>query len=215
MTTKGQYIVIEGMDGAGKTTAMSAVTSFLVSQGIKFEVVREPGFTVLAEEIREVVKRPRLDTVDPRAELLLFGAARADSYARIKTMLDNGITVVSDRSAVSTYAYQGAGRGLYREVDKLREIVFGDDVPYDYGIFLLVDPLVGLARSRGRGELDRLEQEPLDFFKRVASAYDNAAEHRKYCKSTLYLHVSDVSISRVEERLQDQLAVRYKYLNKE
>jgi dTMP kinase len=158
-------ITIEGLDGAGKTTLAGALAERLGA-----ELLREPGGVPLAERIRELVTDPAL-AVDARAEALLYAAARAQLVAeRVRPLLDAGATVVLDRFADSSLAYQGAARGLGVEaVRAMNDVGVTPDVT-----FLLRLPLAE-ARRRWSGPRDRLEREPDAFFEAVAAAYDALA----------------------------------------
>ena len=172
----GKLITIEGLDGAGKTTLAEALVAAVRSRGVDAQALREPGGVELAERIRVLVKDPSLD-VSPRAEALLYAAARAQLVEEaVKPLLADGVWVVLDRFLDSSLAYQGAGRGL--GVDAVRAInLFGTGglVP-DRTLLLRLDPAAGRARQRVRGEApDRLEQEHDDFFATIAAAYDALA----------------------------------------
>ena len=164
-------ITLEGIDGAGKTTVAAALAERLGAV-----LLREPGGVALAERIRALVKDPALH-VDPRAEALLYAAARAQLVAeQLRPRLAAGETVVLDRFVDSSLAYQGAGRGLgVEEVRRLNLFGTGGLLP-DRTLLLRIDPATALARAAGRGEAaDRLEQEELGFFTAIAAAYDALA----------------------------------------
>ncbi|ELY9422090.1 dTMP kinase [Cronobacter dublinensis] len=171
-----KYIVIEGLEGAGKTTARNLVVETLKSLGITdLTFTREPGGTVLAEKLRSLVldiKSVGDEVITDNAEVLLFYAARVQLVETvIKPALARGEWVIGDRHDLSTQAYQGGGRGIDRALlTTLRQAVLGDFVP-DLTIYLDVDPRIGLERARARGELDRIEQESLDFFNRTRARY--------------------------------------------
>ena len=169
-------MTIEGLDGAGKTTLAAGLVAALAEHGVPAELLREPGGVELSERVRALVKDPAL-TVDPRAEALLYAAARAQLVAeRVRPLLDDGRWVLLDRFVDSSLAYQGAGRGL--GVDAVRAI-------NDFGtgglqpartLLLRIDPAAGRARAEGRGEApDRLEAEDAAFFTAIATAYDELA----------------------------------------
>ncbi len=172
-----KYIVIEGLEGAGKTTAREAVVAVLHEQGIEDVVfTREPGGTPLAEKLRSLVLDIRSvgdEVISDKAEVLMFYAARVQLVETvIKPALARGAWVIGDRHDLSTQAYQGGGRGIdqARLLATLRDAVLGDFRP-DLTLYLDVTPEVGLKRARARGELDRIEQESLDFFNRTRARY--------------------------------------------
>jgi dTMP kinase len=170
-------ITIEGLDGAGKTTLASGLVDALRARGLDAQALREPGGVELSERIRALVKDPAL-TVSPRAEALLYAAARAQLVEEaLRPLLSGGTWVVLDRFVDSSLAYQGAGRGL--GVDAVRAInAFGTrGLEPDRTLLLALDPAVGRARQAGRGEApDRLEREADDFFARIAAAYEALAQ---------------------------------------
>src|SRR5215211_8152190 len=126
-----RLISIEGLDGAGKTTLVAGLTRALAERGRELLVLREPGGVELSERIRELVKDPALD-VDPRAEALLYAAARAQLAAEMLVpLLERGEWVLLDRFVDSSLAYQGAGRGLgVEEVRRLNLFATGGLTPY-------------------------------------------------------------------------------------
>ena len=170
----GRLITVEGLDGAGKTTLVAGVTRELAARGRELLVLREPGGVELSERIRELVKDPAL-AVDPRAEALLYAAARAQLVAeQLVPLLDSGQWVLLDRFVDSSLAYQGAGRGLgIEEIRALNAFATGGLTP-DLTLLLRIEPAVGAARIAGR-EADRLELAGEPFFAAVATAYDALA----------------------------------------
>lgn len=171
-----KFIVIEGLEGAGKTTARDRVVETLRGLGIDDMVfTREPGGTPLAEKLRALTLDCQAsgdEPIDDKAEVLMFYAARVQLVETvIKPALARGAWVVGDRHDLSTQAYQGGGRGIDAGLLKtLRDAVLGDFAP-DLTLYLDVTPEVGLQRARARGELDRIEQESLDFFNRTRARY--------------------------------------------
>jgi dTMP kinase len=170
----GRLITVEGLDGAGKTTLVAGVTRELAARGRELLVLREPGGVELSERIRVLVKDPEL-SVDPRAEALLYAAARAQLVAeQLVPLLESGQWVLLDRFVDSSLAYQGAGRGLgIEEIRTLNAFATGGLTP-DRTLLLRIDPAVGRARIADR-EADRLELAGEPFFADVARAYDALA----------------------------------------
>jgi dTMP kinase len=163
-------ITVEGLDGAGKSTLIAGLAEAMQP----VVVLREPGGVEVSERIRSLLADPSLD-VDPRAEALLYAAARAQLVAeKLRPLLEAGETVLLDRFVDSSLAYQGAGRSLGVEpIRALNEFAtFG--LRPDRTLLLRVDPGVGLARISDR-PADRLELEETAFFAAIARAYDELA----------------------------------------
>ncbi|KAA5970705.1 dTMP kinase [Pantoea sp. M_9] len=171
---KSKFIVIEGLEGAGKTTAREAVVEVLQQHGIHDIVfTREPGGTPLAEQLRVLVKQGiEGERVTDKAELLMLYAARVQLVENvIKPALARGAWVVGDRHDLSSQAYQGGGREMDAALmTTLRDAVLCDFRP-DLTLYLDVTPEIGLQRARARGALDRIEQESLRFFERTRARY--------------------------------------------
>ncbi|CNH48726.1 thymidylate kinase [Yersinia massiliensis] len=169
-----KFIVIEGLEGAGKTTARDVVVATLRAQGINDIVfTREPGGTPLAEKLRDLIKQGiDGEVLTDKAEVLMLYAARVQLVENvIKPALSRGSWVVGDRHDLSSQAYQGGGRGIDSQLmTSLRDTVLGAFRP-DLTLYLDLPPVVGLARARARGELDRIEQESLAFFERTRERY--------------------------------------------
>ncbi|WP_368939419.1 dTMP kinase [Proteus mirabilis] len=174
-----KFIVIEGLEGAGKTSAIQTVVDTLKQQGITdLAFTREPGGTPLAEKLRELIKQGiKGEKVTDKAELLMLYAARVQLVENvIKPALAQGKWVIGDRHDLSSQAYQGGGRGIDKALMKsLRDTVLADFKP-DLTLYLDLDPAVGLARARARGELDRIEKESMEFFYRTRERYQALAK---------------------------------------
>jgi len=173
---RGRLISIEGLDGAGKTTVAAGLRAALAQRGVAALLLREPGGVEVSERIRALVKDPAL-TVGPRAEALLYAAARAQLVDEaIRPRLDDGALVLVDRFVDSSLAYQGAGRDLGMDaVRAINDFGTGGLRP-DRTLLLRVDPATGRARREQRLEaFDRLEAEAEAFFARIAAAYDELA----------------------------------------
>jgi dTMP kinase len=172
----GKFLTLEGTEGVGKSTNLAFVRDWLQARNIEVIVTREPGGTPLAEQIRELLLAKRDEPVDQTAELLLVFAARAQHIAQvIKPALARGAWVLSDRFTDATFAYQGGGRGLDKNIIQQLEVMVQGDLRPDLTLILDIDVKLGLTRASQRGELDRFESETLDFFERVRAAYRERA----------------------------------------
>jgi dTMP kinase len=173
----GKFITIEGGEGAGKSTMMQRVATWLGQHGHRVVQTREPGGTELAEKLRAILLDKNTVGLSGQAELLLVFAARAQHLAElIRPALQRGETVLCDRFTDATWAYQGGGRGLpHDEIATLERLVHGDLQP-DLTLLLDVPVERGLQRASRRSDTDRIEKEPADFFARVRQVYlDRAA----------------------------------------
>lgn len=180
---RGKFITFEGVEGGGKSSNIAPVRDYLQQKKLEVIVTREPGGTPMAEEIREILLKQRQEKVDNTAELLLVFAARAQHFnTHIVPALERGAWVLCDRFTDATYAYQGAGRGLdMQTISKLESLVQGDLRP-DLTLLFDLDVSVGLTRARGRGELDRFEQQEQEFFERIRALYLERASNCTYYK---------------------------------
>ncbi len=171
MTTGGYFISFEGIDRSGKSTQAAVLAEELGERAL---LVREPGGTVFSERVRGTLKDPEIP-MTPRAEALLFAAARADLVARvIKPAIAEGKIVIADRFIDSSLAYQGAARGLgIEEIERLNRWAAEDLMP---NMTLLIDVDAETAISRGAEENDRFEDEGADFQRAVATAYEELAD---------------------------------------
>jgi dTMP kinase len=167
-------ITVEGLDGAGKTTLVAGLSAALEERGEQVIVLREPGGVEVSERIRELLTDPGL-AIDPRAEALLYAAARAQLVAEeLRPLLEAGSWVLLDRFVDSSLAYQGAGRRLgVEEIRALNAFATGGLTP-DRTLLLRIDPERGLGRIADR-PADRLEREDVAFFAAIAAAYDALA----------------------------------------
>lgn len=174
---RGRFITFEGIDGAGKSTALSFVRGLLEGRGVEVVATREPGGTPVGEAIRGLLLDPATRATADTETLLVF-AARAEHLAEvIRPALGRGTWVLCDRFTDATFAYQGGGRGMpLARLAQLRDWVQQGLSP---DLTVLVDAPVEVAqgRLRGRGgESDRFERERLEFHERVRQAYLDLAE---------------------------------------
>ena len=174
-------IVFEGPEGAGKSTQLRLLADWLGQRGNDVVAVREPGGTIIGDEIRRLLLDPASEMV-PRTEALLFMASRAQLVEKeIRPTLARGAIVLVDRFFLSTYAYQGDGRGLAEdELRSANQMATNGLVP-DHTLLLMVPPSEGLERASKRGGHDRIERAELAFHERVAKAFDrfSAAEWQR------------------------------------
>ncbi|NLS11504.1 dTMP kinase [Vibrio sp. SM6] len=174
-----KFIVIEGLEGAGKSSAIKTVLETLEQLAVDTVITtREPGGTPLAEKMRALVKEEHAEeTLQDMSELLLLYAARVQLVETvIKPALSQGTWVVGDRHDMSSQAYQGGGRQIDRRtMEQLRDTALAGFKP-DMTLYLDIDPQVGLERARGRGELDRIEKMDLSFFERTRARYLEIAQ---------------------------------------
>lgn len=174
----GFFVTIEGIEGAGKSTAIQAIKSFFEEKRLELLVTREPGGTEIAEAIRKTVLAHYQEVMTPETELLLVFAGRAQHIAQvIKPALAEGKIVLSDRFTDASFAYQGAGRGVEEKyLSFLAKWIQGGLEP-DLTILLDVPVEIGLPRVEQRGAKDRFEQEKYEFFERVRQSYLDRAKH--------------------------------------
>lgn len=172
---KGRLVVLEGSEGAGKTTQLPLLTARLRASGFEVLPLREPGGTSLGDAIRALLLDPS-QHISPAAEALLFMASRAQLVRdEIDPALDRGVVVLMDRFFLSTYAYQIDGRGLpEEEVRKANALATAGLVP-DLTVVLSIAATEGMQRATARGEQDRIEQLGDEFHDRVERGFTRFA----------------------------------------
>ncbi len=177
----GFLITFEGIEGCGKTTQLARLAQWLRQRGLGVLTTREPGGCPIADRIRAILLAPESRNLVPRAELLLYAAARAQHVDEvIRPALQAGLLVLCDRFTDATLAYQGGGRNLDRElIVELNTLASAQTTP---ALTLLLDLPVakGLARAQLRNQADadregRFEQEAVEFHRRVQDAYRQLA----------------------------------------
>ena len=169
------FISIEGIEGCGKSTLVNGLSEHLQNKKIGHVITKEPGSTSIGKILRKILLDKK-QQISPLTELLLMFSDRLDHLDKvIKPSLKEGKIVITDRYIDSTYAYQGAGRGISKDIiDNLvtqTEILLPDKT-----ILLDLDPEIGLKRASSRNELDRFESENLEFHKRLRKSFLKAAE---------------------------------------
>ncbi len=172
------FITFEGIEGSGKTTQLRTLAERLQQRGMRVRTTREPGGCPIADAVRDILLHPANSALVPRAELLLYAAARAQHVDEvILPALKGGETVLCDRFTDATVAYQGHGRGLDMPlIAELNTLAAGDLVA-DLTLLLDMPAEDGLRRARRRGATtkgnreDRFEQESLEFHRRIREGY--------------------------------------------
>ncbi len=168
----GLFVTFEGGEGSGKSTQVARLAARLRAMGMDPLVTREPGGTAVAEGVRALLLDPERRPV-PLAEALLMEASRAQLVATVlRPALDAGRLCLCDRYADSTLAYQGAGRGLARELLAQWNAAATSGLTPDLTLLFDVDPTLGLRRrADAPGATNRLDREPLEFHERVRACY--------------------------------------------
>ena len=200
--TRAKFITLEGGEGAGKSTSRDFIVSLLEAQNIPFIQTREPGGTPIGETLRNVLLSKEGTAPSVTAELLMVFAARAQHlHEVIEPALRDGKWVLCDRFTDATYAYQGYGRGFeLGQIEALEALVQRGRHP-NLTILFDIDPRLGMTRARQRAELDRFEEEHVEFFDRVREGYLTRA------KSEERFRVIDASqsIDLVQQALRELL----------
>lgn len=164
------FVVVEGVDGSGKSSLVRALAEALAKRGSDVVVLREPGSTPVGERVRGLLLDPALGAVDPMTEALLFSAARAELVRRlVRPALAAGRTVLLDRYFFSTLAYQGGGGGAdVGALTRISRAATRDLLP---DVVLLLDLPPEVAARRRRRGADRIEAKDADYHRRVRDAY--------------------------------------------
>ena len=169
----GKYLAFEGIDGSGKSSLIKRLSAVLSNQQIENKIVREPGGTKVGEGVRELLLSHDYE-VDALTEALLFCSQRSQLIAEvIKPEVNKGIKILSDRSAYSSVAYQGVGRGLgYETIYQLNDIAVNSFWP-EKVVLLDIDPKISLSRQK---VADRIGSDKVDFFNKVREGYLRLAD---------------------------------------
>jgi dTMP kinase len=197
--SNSKFITIEGIEGAGKTTALSFIKTWLNKRKIPYVTTREPGGTEIAEEIRHILLRHHRESLTDMAEVLLFFAARAQHLkTTILPALNDGKWVICDRFIDASFAYQGGGRNVpILFLECLEQYVLVGKQP-DLTILLDLPVEVGLKRIKKRAQYDRIEQEKKNFFDAVRKMYLKRA---KQFAARFRIINADCSIIEMQRRL--------------
>lgn len=179
------FISFEGIDFCGKSTQIDLLKDYLIEQGKKVEIIREPGGTTLSEKIRTILLDNKNEKMLMETELFLFSASRAQLVReKIRPYLEKGFYVISDRFHDSSTAYQGYGRGIPVDViSGVHKLAIGDTIPE---ITFFIDIPVGIANERkkkkSKGKLDRIELADMEFYTRVRNGYLETAKNESRFK---------------------------------
>lgn len=197
--SKGLFVVVEGIEGVGKTTNVGLISRLFCELTDKRVIqIREPGGTLVGDQIRSILLDPGME-ICAESELFLLNAARAENInSKIIPNLEQGNIVVCDRFVHATYAYQGGGRGLPdHSIDHTFNIISKGVYP-DHVFLLDANVEVAIARAKNRSSPDRIESESIDFFRRAKEKYLDLAR-----KEPEIFHLIDCngSFKDVEEQI--------------
>ena len=169
------FISVEGIEGCGKSTLVNGLGQYLKERKIDYVLTKEPGSTSIGKILRTILLDKK-QQISPLTELLLMFSDRLDHLDKvIKPSLEEGKIVITDRYIDSTYAYQGAGRGISKNI--IDDLVSQTEITIpDRTILLDLDPKVGLKRASSRNELDRFDSENLEFHRRLRKSFLEAAD---------------------------------------
>lgn len=202
---RGIFIVMEGPDGSGKSTQIELLKEYLKEQGHEIIVTREPGGTVIGEEIRDIILNPSHKAMSDVTEMLLYAASRAQLMSEvIGPALEEGKIVISDRFVDSSIVYQGIARGLGIEtVSNINGPGIGIYKP-DCIFFIDISEEEGLRRKKEQKKLDRMEQESIDFHHMVSEGYRRVLSDRD---EVVYIDGVD-TVEHIQNQIRNALHVR-------
>lgn len=205
---RGKYLTVDGGEGIGKTTQLNLLEESVKAAKVPYVRMREPGETFLGEGIRAILLDPRHKRVETATEVLMFFGDRAQTRIDIiEPALAAGKLVISDRSWISTWVYQGYAGGFpCSTIEKLARIAYGGIVP-DLSVIMTLDPKIGLIRAKARGKLDRFEQKAQSFHAKVQEGMKHY--HEQYPERSVLidaaasiLHIHHLFIDTANSRLE-------------
>ena len=202
---KGMFIVMEGPDGSGKSTQIELLKEYLNETGRECVITREPGGTVIGEAVRSIILNPEYEEMSDVTEMLLYAASRAQMMAEvIVPALKAGKVVISDRFVDSSIVYQGIARGLGMDtVAAVNQPGIGENRP-DCIFFMDISEEEGLRRKKEQKNLDRMEQESIDFHAMVSRGYREVLSGRE---EVVYIDGSD-SVENIRKKIQEEVQKR-------
>ncbi|PYG89188.1 dTMP kinase [Ruminiclostridium sufflavum DSM 19573] len=172
----GKFITFEGTDGSGKTTQIKLLEGYVREKGYEVVLSREPGGTKVSESIRDIILDPSNTDITPLTEMIMYAASRAQHVAQvIRPAVEAGKVVICDRFVDSSYAYQGSGRGVDLRIIADVNRVAIDGMSPDMTFFLDIAPETAIKRRINASGADRIEQEKIDFHRRVYEGYKKMA----------------------------------------
>ena len=198
---KGYFITFEGVEGSGKTTQIAILCHYLETRGYRVVRTREPGGTKIGDSIRSLILDAKNREMDAKTELFLYLASRAQHLKEIiLPALSEGKVVVCDRFTDATLVYQGYGRGLPpREIELIARFASGGLHP-DLTFLLDIDAKAGLARLKGRAEINRLDREALHFHETVRQGY--LALAKKHPRRIQYIY-TDAGVEEISQKIRE------------
>ena len=202
----GKFIVIEGIDGCGKTTQIKEISTWLPNSGLmekqsRLVKTREPGGSDFGLKLREILlDNNEIIHPDPLTELLLYSADRSEHISKvILPALNKSDWVISDRFSDSTLAYQGFGRGLNKTIIKQLENIVCQGLKPDLTIFLEIPPKISIARRRNKTP-DRIESEGIKFLEKVNDGFEIIAKEKNWEIISAYQEVAKIT-----DKIKDSL----------
>lgn len=200
----GRFITFEGTEGAGKSTQIPLIKNWLEENSISVVTTREPGGTELSEKIRHLLLT---EDMSSETELLLMFAARKEHLQQvIIPALERGDWVLCDRFTEATYAYQSAGRAIDQKYIAYLESWLQGDLKPDCTLWFDIDVKEGMARAKKRQQLDRFENQHIEFFEKVRLGYQRLADERQNQMKKIDASLSVVGITtQIKSELQRYL----------